>query len=84
MILILAIEVLYNFGPERVGSFSSDNTGNTRVARLILHQRLPRTLNLPDPDHHINNTWKEIAELEYFSSVCSTSFSAVELSLTFS
>ena len=24
---------------------------------------------LPDPEHHLNNTWKDIASLEYFTSV---------------
>lgn len=45
---------------------SSDNTGNTRITREVLSSIIPTMLNLPDPNHHLNNTWKEIAELPYF------------------
>ncbi|CAA7268960.1 unnamed protein product [Cyclocybe aegerita] len=45
---------------------SSDNTGNTRVARDILSDEVPLLLNLLDPAHHLNNTWKDIANLPYF------------------
>ncbi|KIM38034.1 hypothetical protein M413DRAFT_76363 [Hebeloma cylindrosporum] len=54
-------------GKERIGSVSSDNTGNTRVAREIICSQLPHVLNLPDPAHHLNNTWKDIASLPYFT-----------------
>ncbi|KAF8872812.1 ribonuclease H-like domain-containing protein [Infundibulicybe gibba] len=55
-----------SIGREAVIAVSSDNTGNTRVAREILEATLPAILNLPDPNHHLNNTWKNIAELDYF------------------
>lgn len=45
---------------------SSDNTGNTRIAREVISSIIPTVLNLPDPNHHLNNTWKEIADLPYF------------------
>ncbi|KAH6909669.1 ribonuclease H-like domain-containing protein [Coprinopsis sp. MPI-PUGE-AT-0042] len=65
----VVLRVVYRIGPERVICFSADNTGNTRVSRTILHDRLPHTLNLPDPDHHLNNTWKEIASLPFFEPI---------------
>jgi hypothetical protein len=68
------IQVVYRIGPERVICFSADNTGNTRVSRTILHDRLPHTLNLPDPEHHLNNTWKDIASLPFFEPVSHTRF----------
>ncbi|KAF4617260.1 hypothetical protein D9613_005661 [Agrocybe pediades] len=52
-------------GPERIVAFSADNTGNTRVAREILSQRHRHVLNMPDPQHHINNTWKDISNIPY-------------------
>jgi hypothetical protein len=63
------IKVIDDIGLQRIIAFSSDNTGNTRVAREILSTRNPHTLNLPDPEHHLNNTWKDIASLDYFKAV---------------
>lgn len=48
---------------------SSNDTGNTHLAREILQQSMQYLLNLPDPAHHLNNTWKDITILPYFSSV---------------
>jgi len=65
----LVLRTIDEIGKERIGAVSSDNTGNTRVARDIICSNLPHVLNLPDPEHHLNNTWKDIASLEYFVSV---------------
>ena len=62
-------KVIDPIGRERFCAVSSDNAGNTRVAREILSARMPTLLNLPDPSHHINNTWKDIANLPYFTQV---------------
>ncbi|KAF8227744.1 hypothetical protein L208DRAFT_1295132 [Tricholoma matsutake] len=35
---------------------SSDNTGNTQVARQIMADTIKTMLNLPDPNHHVNRT----------------------------
>jgi hypothetical protein len=66
---MLVLKVIDPIGRERFCAVSSDNTGNTRVAREILSARMPTLLNLPDPSHHINNTWKDIANLPYFKQV---------------
>jgi hypothetical protein len=58
-----------SIGIERFIAISTDNTGNTRVAREILASRLPNILNLPDPIHHLNNTLKDISALTYFTIV---------------
>ncbi|KAF9470250.1 hypothetical protein BDN70DRAFT_821584, partial [Pholiota conissans] len=53
-------------GPERVVAVSSDNAGNTKVAREIIVETFPWILNLPDPIHHLNLMLKDIAALRYF------------------
>ncbi|KAG8794170.1 hypothetical protein FRC12_000350 [Ceratobasidium sp. 428] len=45
---------------------SSDNTGNTRLARELLAQDHPHIIILPDPCHHMHNCAKEICILDYF------------------
>lgn len=57
-------------GVEKFIAISTDNTGNTRVAREILTSRLPNILNLPDPIHHLNNTLKDLSSLQIFAVVC--------------
>lgn len=66
---VFLFKVIDPIGRERFCAVSSDNTGNTRVARELLSARMPTLLNLPDPSHHINNTWKDIANLPYFMQV---------------
>ncbi|KAJ3510647.1 hypothetical protein NLJ89_g4557 [Agrocybe chaxingu] len=62
----LVLSVMDLVGHDHFIAVSSDNTGNTRVARDILSKEVPLLLNLPDPAHHLNNTWKDIANLPYF------------------
>ncbi|KAF5328452.1 hypothetical protein D9611_015136 [Ephemerocybe angulata] len=59
-------QVIDEIGRHRFSAVSSDNTGNTRVAREKLTEQLPQVLNLPDPIHHLNNTCKDLCALEYF------------------
>jgi hypothetical protein len=80
MTLVL-LKVIDPIGRERFCAVSSDNTGNTRVGREILTARMPTLLNLPDPCHHINNTWKDIANLPYFTQVNSEHIMTVILEL---
>ncbi|KAJ7033550.1 ribonuclease H-like domain-containing protein [Mycena alexandri] len=60
------MEVMKTVGIERFIAASSDNTGNTRGFRRILCERIPTMLNLPDPNHHLNNTIKDILKIPYF------------------
>lgn len=62
----LSFKVIDQFGAKRVIAVSSDNTGNTRVARLLIANAHPHILNLPDPEHHLNNTIKQIVCLPFF------------------
>ncbi|CAA7260791.1 unnamed protein product [Cyclocybe aegerita] len=62
----LVLSVMDLVGRNHFIAVSSDNTGNTQVVRDILSNEVPLLLNLPDPAHHLNNTWKDIANLPYF------------------
>ena len=62
-------------------SVSSDNTGNTRVARLIANAH-PHILNLPDPEHHLNNTIKQISACRSLLGLGLTSLSVVRSSIS--
>lgn len=53
-------------GSARFAGVSSDNTGNTRVARRELCAELPLIINCPDAVHHINLLIKDICKLDYF------------------
>lgn len=63
------MQVVNQIGPEKIIAVSADNTGNTRVARELICSELPHVFNLPDPAHHLNNTWKDICALPCFSKV---------------
>ncbi|KAF5350799.1 hypothetical protein D9758_010377 [Tetrapyrgos nigripes] len=53
-------------GPERFCATCSDSTGNTLLARQLLHQQYPHILSVADICHHLNNTNKDIVKLKYF------------------
>ncbi|KAG6806944.1 hypothetical protein H0H92_009504, partial [Tricholoma furcatifolium] len=58
--------VMGTIGIDRFSAISSDDTGNTHLARQILESAHPNIINLPDPLHHLNNTFKEISALPFF------------------
>jgi hypothetical protein len=62
-------QIIDQIGRKRVCCVSSDNTGNTRVSRDILCDVIRTMLNLPDPNHHMSNTIKDIVALAYFAEV---------------
>lgn len=64
-----AFQVMTEVGKHLFIEASSDSTGNTSGAREIIHAMMPQILNLPDPIHHLNNTWKDISQLSYFAPV---------------
>ncbi|KAJ6542163.1 ribonuclease H-like domain-containing protein [Mycena vulgaris] len=59
-------EAMQPIGIERFSSAPSDNTGNIRGFRRILCERMVTMLNLADPNHHLNNTLKDILKIPYF------------------
>ncbi|KAF8060837.1 ribonuclease H-like domain-containing protein [Lyophyllum atratum] len=65
----LVMRVIHPIGPQRFIAMSSDDTGNTQLARAIMEAAMCNLLNLPDPMHHLSNTLKEIAALPYFKVV---------------
>ncbi|KAJ7629632.1 hypothetical protein DFH06DRAFT_1338051 [Mycena polygramma] len=62
----MVMEVMETVGVQRFIGASSDNTGNTRGCRRILCDKIPTMLNLPDPNHHLNNMIKDILKIPYF------------------
>ncbi|KAJ7077040.1 hypothetical protein C8R44DRAFT_896418 [Mycena epipterygia] len=62
----MVMEAIRPIGPERFIAASSDNTGNTRGFRRNICERLVTMLNLADPNHHLNNTLKDICLIPYF------------------
>lgn len=56
-------------GVERFLGGSSDSTGNTKLCRQLLCERLPTFLNLPDANHHLSLACKDILTLPYFKQV---------------
>ncbi|KAJ7661998.1 ribonuclease H-like domain-containing protein, partial [Mycena polygramma] len=62
----MVMEVMETVGIQRFIGALSDNTGNTRGCRRILCDKIPTMLNLPDPNHHLNNMIKDILKIPYF------------------
>ncbi|KAJ7017102.1 ribonuclease H-like domain-containing protein [Mycena alexandri] len=58
--------VMETVGVERFIAASADNTGNTAGCRRILCKKIPTLLDLPDPNHHLGNTVKDVLVLPYF------------------
>jgi hypothetical protein len=67
--LIIFPQIIDQIGHKRFCCVSSDNTGNMRVSRDILCDVIRTMLNLPDPNHHMSNTIKDIVVLAYFAEV---------------
>ncbi|KAJ7606344.1 ribonuclease H-like domain-containing protein [Mycena polygramma] len=61
-----ATEAMAPIGVERFGGVSSDDTGNTKGCRGILCDKFRTLLNLPDPNHHLSLTCRDILLLPYF------------------
>ncbi|KAJ7078266.1 hypothetical protein C8R44DRAFT_97413 [Mycena epipterygia] len=53
-------------GRERFASIGSDSTGNTKLGRELAQAEVATVLIVPDPNHHLSNTIKDICKIEYF------------------
>lgn len=53
-------------GRYRFALIVSDSTGNTLKTRLLIDDEVKTILKLPDTTHHLGNTGKSIAKLDYF------------------
>ncbi|KDQ60480.1 hypothetical protein JAAARDRAFT_712510 [Jaapia argillacea MUCL 33604] len=58
----LLLDVMQRVGTARFASVSSDNTGNTQVARRELCLAVKTLINVPDPIHLINNAIQDIVK----------------------
>jgi hypothetical protein len=56
-------------GQNHFAGVTSDNTGNTRVARQILCAEIKTLIQVPDICHHLNLLCKDITQLSMFSTV---------------
>ncbi|KAJ6573706.1 hypothetical protein B0H10DRAFT_2199338 [Mycena sp. CBHHK59/15] len=61
-----AMEVMNYVAVENFIGASSDSTGNTKGCRRILCEQVPTFLDLPDPNHHLSLTCKDILLLPFF------------------
>jgi hypothetical protein len=63
------LQVMEDIGPWRFIGISSDNTGNTTLARQLLKSDYGIMI-LPDPDHRLNSLCKDIGGMPVFDDVC--------------
>lgn len=70
---LIVQQTIMEIGPERFRGITSDNTGNTSVARKLICNEYPWIIILPDPCHRLNLLCKDIAKIEFFYSVSNNS-----------
>jgi hypothetical protein len=58
-----------SIGRKRFASMGSDSTGNTKLGRELAQLEVLTILIVPDPNHHLSLTIKDICKLEYFQDV---------------
>ncbi|OCB87760.1 hypothetical protein A7U60_g5083 [Sanghuangporus baumii] len=61
--------VIKTIGPERFRGITSDNTGNTTVARKLIREAYPWIIILPDPCHRLNLLCKDIGKIDAFKEI---------------
>ncbi|KAF8602259.1 hypothetical protein BDV93DRAFT_444591 [Ceratobasidium sp. AG-I] len=64
------VKAMKEIGPQRFSGITCDSTGNTRLARTLIHKTYPTIIMLPDLCHQLHNTLKDICGLDYFAEVC--------------
>ncbi|VDB89447.1 unnamed protein product [Peniophora sp. CBMAI 1063] len=69
----MLVELIRSIGPQNFSAITSDDTGNTRVARKRVQEEFPWILSLPDCCHRLHNTSKDIGKLPAFRKTISTS-----------
>ncbi|KAJ7307791.1 ribonuclease H-like domain-containing protein [Mycena albidolilacea] len=63
---IYTFHVMDSIGRKRFASMGSDSTGNTKLGRELAQLEVLTVLIVPDPNHHLSLTIKDICKLEYF------------------
>ncbi|KAF8597429.1 hypothetical protein BDV93DRAFT_513341 [Ceratobasidium sp. AG-I] len=59
-------KVIQEIGPLSFSGITYDSTGNTRLARELIHKCYPTIIILANPCHQLHNTIKDICNLDYF------------------
>ncbi|KAF8596491.1 hypothetical protein BDV93DRAFT_454747, partial [Ceratobasidium sp. AG-I] len=59
-------KVIQEIGPLSFSGITCDSTGNTRLARELIHKCYPTIIILADPCHQLHNAIKDICNLDYF------------------
>ncbi|KAF8595434.1 hypothetical protein BDV93DRAFT_456824 [Ceratobasidium sp. AG-I] len=59
-------KVIQEIGPLSFSRITCDSTGNTRLARELIHKCYPTIIILADPCHQLQNAIKDICNLDYF------------------
>jgi hypothetical protein len=59
-------QIIESIGPTRFSGMSSDNAGNTRLARQMLAELYPHVINLQDPCHKLSLAVASIGKLPEF------------------
>ncbi|KAG8694473.1 hypothetical protein FRC08_008466 [Ceratobasidium sp. 394] len=65
-VLTPMLQIIQEIGPLRFSGITCDSTGNTKLARELVHQAYPTIIVLADPCHQLHNTVKDIVKLPYF------------------
>lgn len=63
-----------SIGREWFSSLGSDSTGNTKHGRELAQDEVPTILLVPDPNHHLSLTIKDICKIDYFQDVSTEPF----------
>ncbi|KAG8715661.1 hypothetical protein FRC08_010296 [Ceratobasidium sp. 394] len=60
-------KIINEVGPLNFSGISCDSTGNTRLARELIHKAHPTIIILPDSCHQLHNAVKDVVKLPYFA-----------------
>jgi hypothetical protein len=69
-LIAAAMQIIEEIGPNRFSAVTTDNAGNTRLARELLNEKYPYIEIFCDVCHHMSNTAKDICSLEVFTDTC--------------
>ncbi|KAJ7681273.1 hypothetical protein B0H17DRAFT_903969, partial [Mycena rosella] len=59
--------VMRSVGTKRLACIGCDSTGNTKLGRELVEIEVATVLLVPDPNHYLSNTCRDICKIEYFT-----------------
>ena len=68
-ISVSCLKWLNRIGPYQFCSIASDDAGNTKKGRRLVHTQYPHLIDLPDACHNLHNLCKDICNLPFFKGV---------------